>query len=108
MLGAKHTLESSTVATSVLAVLSCKLQCHSQYIFRPAKRSKPNQVGGLKPQWKEILHQNKTPSCSASTVKSADEYEQMDEGKFVGNETPEALQAQRAGKSYGKRQIQVN
>ncbi|KAJ3925468.1 MAG: hypothetical protein NXY57DRAFT_1044078 [Lentinula lateritia] len=56
------------------------------YIFRPAKRSKPNQV--------------------ASTVKSADEYEQMDEGKFVGNETPEALQAQRAGKSYGKRQIQ--
>ncbi|KAJ4469780.1 hypothetical protein C8J55DRAFT_492065 [Lentinula edodes] len=78
--------------------------CH--YIFRPAKCSKPNQVGGLKPQWKEILHQNKTPSRSASTVKSADEYEQMDEGEFVGDETPEALQAQRAGKSYGKRQIQ--
>ncbi|KAJ3921589.1 hypothetical protein F5877DRAFT_64833 [Lentinula edodes] len=88
MLGAKHTLESSTVAAT------------------PAKRSKPNQVGGLKPKWKEILHQNKTPSRSASIVKSADEFEQMDEGEFVGDETPDALQAQRAGKSYGKRQIQ--
>ncbi|KAJ3859043.1 hypothetical protein EV359DRAFT_86879 [Lentinula novae-zelandiae] len=64
------------------------------------------QVGGLKPNWKEVINQARTSSHLTSNLKPANEDGLTNIDEFGVDESPQALQVQRAGKSHGTKHFQ--
>ncbi|KAF5387451.1 hypothetical protein D9757_007823 [Collybiopsis confluens] len=69
-----------------------------------AKRSKPNEIGGLRSDWKKTINKNKKATSSHSSVASTDgvTFEVIDDGgEFKKEENLEVAQSERGGKSQG-------